>query len=339
MNRGLHDIANRFKRKTAASLSPVEPKPRSGIVSRTLLVTAIGLFAGAAALGMVQHPDRSDIPSARIIQSVLPLTAEQVEVSTPSAAPLHQRNPHPRGRHAGRGAAAPGTGRAGTANLPHPRRQRPQHLQALSGPLGPGGDRRRRQSDLAALHPHARQRDRRPGRHPHAARGPGRQQLQGRGNHREHRSPDPRRGRHHPLAVRRHRRGRHPRFRHAADGRHPQRQDRLPARPAPGRPVPRGLRSALARRPLCRRRTRAGAGVHQRREDLQRRLVQPRRQERLVLRFRRHQPARRLPSHRPEVQPHQLDLRHAHAPHPQDLDGAQGRGLRRAFGHADPFHG
>ena len=74
-------------------------------------------------------------------------------------------------------------------------------------------------------------------------------------------------------------------------------------------------------------------------EDLQRRLVQPRRQERLVLRFRRHQPARRLPSHRPEVQPHQLDLRHAHAPHPQDLDGAQGRGLRRAFGHADPFHG
>lgn len=87
MNRGLHDIANRFKRKTAASLSPVEPKPRSGIVSRTLLVTAIGLFAGAAALGMVQHPDRSDIPSARIIQSVLPLTAEQVEVSTPSAAP------------------------------------------------------------------------------------------------------------------------------------------------------------------------------------------------------------------------------------------------------------
>ena len=42
---------------------------------------------------------------------------------------------------------------------------------------------------------------------------------------------------------------------------------------------------------------------------------------------------------RPEVQPHQLDLRHAHAPHPQDLDGAQGRGLRRAVGHADPFHG
>ena len=133
----------------------------------------------------------------------------------------------------------------------------------------------------------------------------------------EHRSPDPRRGSApSALAVRRHRRGRH--------GRHPQRQDRLPARPAPGRPVPRGLRSALARRPLCRRRTRAGAGVHQRREDLQRRLVQPRRQERLVLRFRRHQPARRLPSHRPEVQPHQLDLRHAHAPIHKTWTGHKG---------------
>ena len=88
MNRGLHDLASSIKRKVAAVFAPVEPKPhRSGLLRRTLLVTAMGLFAGAAALGMVQQPDRSEIPPTRIIQSILPLTTEQVEVSTPSAAP------------------------------------------------------------------------------------------------------------------------------------------------------------------------------------------------------------------------------------------------------------
>ncbi|MGH8463822.1 MAG: hypothetical protein ACRER5_06720, partial [Pseudomonas sp.] len=88
MNRGLHELASSIKRKVAALFAPVEPKPhRSGLFRRTLLVTAIGLFAGAAALGMVQQPDRTELPPSRIIQSVLPLTAEQVEVSSPSAAP------------------------------------------------------------------------------------------------------------------------------------------------------------------------------------------------------------------------------------------------------------
>jgi len=88
MNRGLHELASGIKRKVAAVFAPVEPKPhRSGLLRRTLLVTAIGLFAGAAALGMVQQPDRTELPPSRVIQSILPLTAEQVEVSTPSAAP------------------------------------------------------------------------------------------------------------------------------------------------------------------------------------------------------------------------------------------------------------
>lgn len=88
MNRGLHDLASSIKRKVAAVFAPVEPKPhRSGLLRRTLLVTAMGLFAGAAALGMVQQPDRSEIPPTRVIQSILPLTTDQVEVSTPSAAP------------------------------------------------------------------------------------------------------------------------------------------------------------------------------------------------------------------------------------------------------------
>ncbi|MGB3819489.1 peptidoglycan DD-metalloendopeptidase family protein [Achromobacter pulmonis] len=88
MNRGLHDLASSIKRKVAAVFAPVEPKShRSGLFRRTLLVTAVGLFAGAAALGMVQQPDRSELPPTRVIQSILPLTTEQVEVSTPSAAP------------------------------------------------------------------------------------------------------------------------------------------------------------------------------------------------------------------------------------------------------------
>mgnify|MGYP000908886208 CR=1 FL=1 len=53
MNRGLHELASSIKRKVAALFAPVEPKPqRSGLFRRTLLVTAIGLFAGAAALGI-----------------------------------------------------------------------------------------------------------------------------------------------------------------------------------------------------------------------------------------------------------------------------------------------
>jgi murein DD-endopeptidase MepM/ murein hydrolase activator NlpD len=88
MNRGLHELASSIKRKVAALFAPAEPKPqRSGLFRRTLLVTALGLFAGAAALGMVQQPDRSELPPSRIIRSVLPLSAEQVEVSAPSAAP------------------------------------------------------------------------------------------------------------------------------------------------------------------------------------------------------------------------------------------------------------
>lgn len=88
MNRGLQDLASSIKRRVAAVFAPVEPKPhRSGLFSRTLIVTALGLFAGAAALGMVQQPDRSEIPPSRLIRSPLPLSAEQVEVSAPSAAP------------------------------------------------------------------------------------------------------------------------------------------------------------------------------------------------------------------------------------------------------------
>lgn len=88
MNRGLRDLASRLKCKVAAVFVPAESKPHgAGLVRRSLLVTAMGLFAGAAALGMVQHPDHREIPPTRVIQSILPLNAEQIEVSTPSTAP------------------------------------------------------------------------------------------------------------------------------------------------------------------------------------------------------------------------------------------------------------
>lgn len=79
MERGSHSPADR-------SVSTPLPAhagttPRVGWLRRTFLVTTIGLFAGAAALGMVQHPDRTMLPESRLVQSVLPLAANQISVS------------------------------------------------------------------------------------------------------------------------------------------------------------------------------------------------------------------------------------------------------------------
>ncbi|SUV74444.1 peptidase [Bordetella parapertussis] len=64
MNRGPNSLVRSFKRKVAALFAPpVEPTSRGGaLLRRTLTVSALGLFAGAAALGMVQQPDRSELP-------------------------------------------------------------------------------------------------------------------------------------------------------------------------------------------------------------------------------------------------------------------------------------
>lgn len=88
MNRGFQDLARSFRHKVAAVFAPKQPKRhRSGILRRTVLVSSIALFAGAAALGMVQQPDRTELPPSRVIQSVLPLQAEQMHVSDASLAP------------------------------------------------------------------------------------------------------------------------------------------------------------------------------------------------------------------------------------------------------------
>lgn len=81
MDRGSHSPAVRSLSSTAA-LSRPESSRRAGWLRRTLLVTTVGLFAGAAALGMVQQPDRAELPQSRQIQSVLPLTANHISVST-----------------------------------------------------------------------------------------------------------------------------------------------------------------------------------------------------------------------------------------------------------------
>lgn len=80
MNRGSHSPADCSASSTAA-LSRPESSRHVGWIRRTLLVTTVGLFAGAAALGMVQQPDRTELPEARQIQTVLPLSAEQLSVS------------------------------------------------------------------------------------------------------------------------------------------------------------------------------------------------------------------------------------------------------------------
>lgn len=88
MNRGSHSPAARSISSTAA-LSRPESSRRAGWLRRTLLVTTVGLFAGAAALGMVQQPDRTELPPSSQIQSILPLATNQFTVSTgDSSAPF-----------------------------------------------------------------------------------------------------------------------------------------------------------------------------------------------------------------------------------------------------------
>ncbi|MCD0504199.1 M23 family metallopeptidase [Bordetella petrii] len=83
MNRGSNSPATRYRSKVAALFGPRPDSSsrRSGLLRRTVLVTAIGLFAGAAALGMVEQPDRTELPPSRQIESILPLEAGQVSVS------------------------------------------------------------------------------------------------------------------------------------------------------------------------------------------------------------------------------------------------------------------
>lgn len=81
MERGSHSPADR----SVSSITPValsESPRRAGWLRRTLLVTTVGLFAGAAALGMVQQPNHAELPESRLVQNVLPLTANQISVSS-----------------------------------------------------------------------------------------------------------------------------------------------------------------------------------------------------------------------------------------------------------------
>jgi len=83
MNRGSNSLAGSLRAKAAALFAPrpESTSRRAGLFRCTLLVSAIGLFAGAAALGMVQQPDRTELPPSRQIESVLPLQAGQVSIS------------------------------------------------------------------------------------------------------------------------------------------------------------------------------------------------------------------------------------------------------------------
>src|SRR5690606_8610272 len=80
---GSNSLAGSLRAKAAALFAPrpESTSRRAGLFRRTLLVSAIGLCAGAAALGMVQQPDRTELPPSRQIESVLPLQAGQVSIS------------------------------------------------------------------------------------------------------------------------------------------------------------------------------------------------------------------------------------------------------------------
>ncbi|AHV91644.1 M23 family metallopeptidase [Bordetella holmesii] len=90
MNRGFNSLVRSLSRKVAALFTPaVETRSSRGgsLMRRTLVVCALGLFAGAAALGMVQQPDRTELPPLRLINSELPLLPEQLQVSASAPAP------------------------------------------------------------------------------------------------------------------------------------------------------------------------------------------------------------------------------------------------------------
>jgi murein DD-endopeptidase MepM/ murein hydrolase activator NlpD len=88
MNRGFKVLVRSFKRQVAALFAPAEHKLQgSGLFRRTLIVTSLGLFAGAAALGMVQQPDRTELPPARIIQSELLMDSNPMLLGDKSNAP------------------------------------------------------------------------------------------------------------------------------------------------------------------------------------------------------------------------------------------------------------
>jgi murein DD-endopeptidase MepM/ murein hydrolase activator NlpD len=70
-----------------ALLNPATPSRRSRIFRAAALAAATGLFAAAAAVGMVQQPDRSDLPPPRMIEKVMSLSPDEFKVSDGSSAP------------------------------------------------------------------------------------------------------------------------------------------------------------------------------------------------------------------------------------------------------------
>ncbi|SAI72879.1 peptidase [Bordetella ansorpii] len=90
MIRGSDSLVRSVIHKVAPLIAPPkETLSRGGaLLRRTLLVSAIALFAGAAALGMVQQPDHTELPPTRLVDSPMPLEAEQMQVSAETGAPF-----------------------------------------------------------------------------------------------------------------------------------------------------------------------------------------------------------------------------------------------------------
>jgi murein DD-endopeptidase MepM/ murein hydrolase activator NlpD len=90
MTRGFQEQEAGVKPQIAASTPshPDSPSRRARFLRGSLLAAAIGLFAAAAAVGMVSQPDHTDLPPARQVQSVMELSADEFQVSDdPQAAP------------------------------------------------------------------------------------------------------------------------------------------------------------------------------------------------------------------------------------------------------------
>jgi len=89
MNHGSDSLPGRIRRKVTSLIAPPHlPASRAGaLVRRTLVVSAVGLFVGAAALGMVQQPDATELPPSRLVSTTMALQPDQLQVGVVTDAP------------------------------------------------------------------------------------------------------------------------------------------------------------------------------------------------------------------------------------------------------------
>jgi len=89
MTRGFQDPAASAAQTNAPLLQDAEPPitKRAKFFRGVLVASALGLFAAAAAVGMVPQSDLGNLPPSQLVQSVMTLTPDEYQVSANADAP------------------------------------------------------------------------------------------------------------------------------------------------------------------------------------------------------------------------------------------------------------